>query len=95
MRTTRRKPQLCLKCGKLLDASTSTEDNAVPKEDSISMCIGCGAIYIQHDELLVPPTKEELDSFPSEIKEKLLEMQISRSLYEIFHPLEKNRNKPN
>jgi len=72
MNTTREKSWMCISCGYVMDAATHVGDGtAVPDEDSISLCLNCGELYMHHNKKWVLMTNDEYTSLPDELKIKL------------------------
>lgn len=60
-KATRTPTQMCLNCGKLIDAASGVGHSRWPKPDDITVCIGCGHIMVYTNALhLREPTASEL-----------------------------------
>lgn len=60
MQPNRDKPWMCWRCGYAMTANSSVDGKPVaPKEDDISCCLNCGALYTRHGGAWQPMTRQE------------------------------------
>lgn len=73
---------ICWHCDMALDAATDPEDEqSVPTEGAVSICLYCGAVGIFGPELaLRPPTEAELDELANdrELRQKYTQFSWAR-----------------
>lgn len=77
----REPPWLCHSCGYMMDANTALNGKAVPKEDDISMCINCGALYSRHSDSWRPTTPAEFYELTPQARRELAAMQVFRGQF--------------
>lgn len=54
-------PKATCQCGQIMSASADAFGSSVPSEGDISLCIGCGLIYMFNKDMTVRlPTEEEM-----------------------------------
>lgn len=80
MTDTRTRPNLCTKCGYMVDAATGVSNGRdIPKPGDVSVCLNCGAVHIFTIALLLrEPTQEEIDSFEPGFKAFLQHVEAAR-----------------
>lgn len=76
--TTRFPPWLCHKCGYLMDAASPMTGLAAPKENDLSLCLNCGALYVLHSERWTPITPAEREGLVPELRRELTGMEMVR-----------------
>jgi hypothetical protein len=65
----------------MMDAASPIKNpRATPRENSLSLCLNCGACYTLHANRWRPTTLAERQAMPPEMKRKILHMQIVRPL---------------
>jgi hypothetical protein len=67
--TTRLPPQMCLSCGRLVDAASDVEGKSVPKPGDVTICIGCAHVMVFTEDLkLREPTAQEAEEIAEDDK---------------------------
>jgi hypothetical protein len=74
------KPSMCWRCGYQMNGCTDTNrlTPRAPREEDISMCLNCGALYTRHDDAWKPATSGEIEALDEGDRRKLLKMLITR-----------------
>ena len=70
-------PAECWKCGYVVDAATSIDEDATPTEGDVSVCIACGVpgVFVMTDRglsLSKPTLESELEIYQNETVKKLI-----------------------
>lgn len=78
MTANREPPWLCHSCGYMMDANSALDGQAMPKENDVSMCLNCGALYTRHSNKWSPMTLAERESLEPQARRELAAMQVFR-----------------
>jgi ribosomal protein S27AE len=79
MKTNHDDPWLCHSCGYMMDAHSAVgSDSATAKEDDLSICLNCGAVYVRHGKRWAAISVAELADLDPEIRRELALIQAVR-----------------
>ncbi len=88
VKTTRHAPWMCSTCGYMMDAASHMTKNVAPKEDDLSLCMNCGALYVMHSGRWRAATLAEAAHIPTNLKREIMRIELARRLV-IDHDLSK------
>jgi len=63
-----------------MEAVTNFKGDALPKENDLTACLKCGALYMRHNKERTPITDEELSSLPERVLRVLARFEAARQL---------------
>ena len=67
-RTSRQPESACPDCGKLLDAATDPETDAVPEPGDVGICFGCQGVHVFTNTMgRRRPNEAEISRFPLDL----------------------------
>jgi hypothetical protein len=77
---TRYPPWMCSTCGYMMDAASHMTKNVAPKEDDLSVCLNCGALYVMRSGKWKAATPDERGQIPDNLKREIMRIEIARRL---------------
>ena len=71
----------CQKCGYLMDAdSCPMDDEAVPNNGDITLCLNCGELYVRRTNKWKPLTQKEFVKLPDAVKKEIIRYEAIRQI---------------